>query len=189
VIVVIFILVFVQLQVTVAHTQMCFRGRPTPRCKSFLITEFGVGYRIGGEYHFPEQTWASADIGWMYNLNEKHAVGVTTYIPWDLNVGGLRYGLKLRGRRWLTQDFSLDASGGALLGGGEPEKYPSFTGHFGLNYRDYVGPYLGIDVLRTAEGSDTHWHGGVRFGAAAGTSIIAGTAALLTLLLLGYWPD
>jgi len=166
-----------------AQGQVCFRGRPTPQCRSFLVTEFGAGFRIGGDSKWPQDTWADIELGWMYNLSEKYAAGATGYMAFDPHYEDIRFGLKLRGRRWLNDSFSLNASGGALLHGGRKfsEDFPSFTGHVDLNYKDYVAPFVGVDVLRNEDGSHTHWHGGARFGYIAGSGMAVAAGAILVL--------
>jgi hypothetical protein len=97
---------------------------------------------------------------------------------------GIRFGLKLRGRRWLNDRFSLNASGGVLLTGDRrfSEGYPSFTGHIDLNYKEIIAPYLGVDALRDEDGSHTHWHGGARFGGVGGTAATISAVAILVLV-------
>jgi hypothetical protein len=171
-----------------ANAQFCFRGKPAPECRSFLITEIGLGLRVG-EGRSLEDGWPASEIGWMYNLNEHYAVGATSYIVYDAKYEEFRGGLKLRVRRWLNNDFSLNASGGAILLGGEyNEEHPEFAGHVDLNYKDFVGPYVGVDVLRGRGRSSDEaiWHTGIRFGSYAGTGLSSVAAALVVAGLYSY---
>jgi hypothetical protein len=150
-----------------------------------LITEVSLGYRGEGE----DRILGESELGMMYNLNDRHAVGVTTYFQVDSEVG--RWGLKARYRRWFTRDLSLNLSGGATFaftGAGSDQRRPGLAGHVDVNYKDLVAPYLGVAANRK---EDLHltFHIGLRFGSYIGGSIQLGAAAvavIVGLFLLGY---
>jgi hypothetical protein len=121
----------------------------------------------------------------MRNVSSRYAVGATTYILFDTAASDFRAGLKLRGRRWLRRDLSLNASGGLLLLSGiYGEKHPGFTSHIDLNYKDFVAAYVGCDVIRR-ESADERviWHAGARTGGHIGSSLTAVGVGLVFLAL------
>ncbi len=170
--------------ITSANAQVCFRGKPPPTCKGFWVTELGLGYRVNG----PQRGWPVSEIGLMFNVNERYAIGGTSYVAYDAQYDDFRGGLKLRVRRWLNPDVSLNVSGGLiLLGGDYREKYPEFTGHVDVNYKDLLAPYVGLDLLRIEQGSldGAGWHLGIRFGSYAGSGLSAVALALIGLWFVG----
>ena len=64
-----------------ADAQVCFRGRPAPTCRSFLLTEAeaGVVLPLGGTAGGTSGTGGrlGVDVGWMRNVGTRSAIGVT----------------------------------------------------------------------------------------------------------------
>ncbi|MFH1219650.1 MAG: hypothetical protein V1694_04280 [Candidatus Eisenbacteria bacterium] len=152
---------FLYLVAVPASARMCFRGKPAPACKTFWITEFGLGY-MPKTY---DPICLSSEIGWMVNYRERYAIGGTTYIAFDNNLECVRGGLKLRVRRWMSPNWSMNFAGGPILGrtwsGGDVQ--PGFAGHVDVNYKDRVAPYIGMDLLKGGlEGGGLH--AGIRLG-------------------------
>jgi len=150
----------------------CFRGKPRPDCRSFWITELGLGFRPGAvEWEtFPRPL---AEVGWMKNVSDRYALGATGCVIYETGYDGFRGGLKVRGRRWLYPDLSLNVSGGALFIGG-PSK-PSFTSHVDINFTDVIAPYVGLELhpKMTSLSSGPDWHTGIRFGSYPGAGLTA----------------
>ncbi len=122
------------------QAQFCFRGRPLPRCNSFLITDVGVSLPvIGGKGadHF------TAELGLMVNMNERFALGGSALYRFG---GGQKIGLKARVHLWLTQSIALEVAPGMLLGG-DIQDHSGFTGHVGVSFRDVVGVTMQLEVL------------------------------------------
>ena len=178
--------IVVLLTSTVTNAEMCFRGRPVPECRTFWITEVGLGYRISHP-DVNERGWPTSEIGLMYNLNEHYAIGATSYASYDAKFEEFRGGAKLRARRWFNRDLSVDVSGGLLfLGHGYHQDFPSFTGHLDVNYKDVVAPYLAVDVLREEHSSldGANWQAGLRFGSFPGSGL---TGIAIGLVAVGLF--
>ena len=110
----------------------------------------------------------------MFNVGKKYAAGSTIYVVFNDHYGGQgRGGVKLRCRRWVTRDLSVDLSGGYLILSGYCGETGGFTGHIDLNFKDYVAPYLGLDVIQGGSESGAHWQFGIRLGSYPGLSGIA----------------
>lgn len=131
----------------------CFRGRPLPECRYFMLTEFSILYRFAGtpESELPMgvdvgKTHLSWDLGLMRNLNEKHALGGSVFVA--LDGGGSRLGIKPRYRYWFNQNTSLDISGGVLLANSSDfTKTPGYLLGASLGYKDYFSLMTQIDVI------------------------------------------
>lgn len=143
-------------EVAAAPRSGCFRGRPLPACRSFWIVEMQgdapvaqttrtitLGGEPPGEIGLFEKRleW---NLGHMLNLTPRHAVGgVLTFGASD------QFGVKLRGRRWLNADLSVEMEGGLLTGIElHPKSSLSVTGDARLNIRDQGYFYVRWDGLR-----------------------------------------
>ena len=111
----------------------CFRGRPLPAWKSFWIVEMQGSspivqssrrVRVFSDpeqpglpdvYTYPVNAFASVlewNLGHMVNLGDKFALGGVVTV--GTGGGNALDGLKLRLRRWLNSDLSVEAEAGAL---------------------------------------------------------------------------
>lgn len=176
-----------------ASASLCWRGKPMPECRTFLVTELGVYGRLDDD---PTQAadnpvYFTLDLGVMKNVSPVSAVGVTAY-------GGAgdshaRIGARFRYRRWLSRNTSVDLAPGVIAYGSEDGGYthqaPGFVFGATWNWRDWVA--LGLEVEHSRyriEGytpgelaspekiSDTTWRAGGKLGSAPG---VLGTAALV----------
>jgi hypothetical protein len=168
------------------HTHaLCWRGKPLPECRSFLITELGVLYRLDSDPISPgvSRLHFSFDLGWMKNVSDHAAVGATAY-----GLAGTehaRTGIRGRYRHWLSRESSLDFAPGVLLGGGEDSglkfQSPGFVGAIILNQGDWVAVtvegeysrfrsygYVGSGIA-SQKSSDMTWRAGAKLGSAPGT--------------------
>ena len=135
---------------------LCFRGRP--ECQNFLLTEFAVQGRIGGNTNtegvndFIEKVYYTMDLGMMHNLNKRYALGGTLYMGVDARFGNGGFwamGLKPRLRYWLNPNLGLDVAPGLLLTDSEEsDKTPSFTGSVSLSYKDLIALTTSFEVIR-----------------------------------------
>ena len=158
------------------HGKIHFMGKPLPECKMFFITEVSVFQSLIQDYG---DVGANCELGLMYNLNKRSALGATFVLAWTGNNG---FGIKVRYRRWLNSLFSVDFSPGLLLW--SDKKNPKFTGHVGLNYKDLIALIVQLDVRR-------YWNRpnevdislGIKFGSTAGSAIIA---AAPIVLIVGF---
>ncbi|MEO8450605.1 MAG: hypothetical protein ABI647_12475 [Gemmatimonadota bacterium] len=133
----------------------CFRGRPQPFCRAFMITEFGVARELAlgtgmGEHSGTLATW---EFGSMVNLGSRHAIGVAL-VAHALDAWGI--GIRPRYRTWLSPTVSLDVAAGILVRG-----RAGFTGQVALDFADYAA--LTAQVLSVGEDFGQGRRRGVRF--------------------------
>ena len=168
-----------------------WKAEPLPKCKSFLITEFGLGYTAG--YNF----YLSGDLGLMVNKNEHSARGlILSYRASSVAHYGIvsRIGLKPRFRRWLGQKSSLDLSPGLVYKMDERGNNRSLgvLGEVGLNLLPWLALTSQLEIIpkgrlfplqyggderKTYVGFDV----GFKMGGKPGTIIAAVSAALIGL--------
>ena len=161
----------------------CFRPRPSPTCKRFWVTELSLGYMPHGE----GRLWSESELGLMYNMKDRDAAGLTSYIAFDSQSTDLRRGVMVRYGRWVRSDLSMNISGGVLLAGGAyDESHPGWAGHVDVDYKDMVAPYLGIVATQRGDRhASVAYHAGLRFGSYIGAGTTVAAAALIALALIG----
>jgi len=171
-------------------SSICFRGRPLPKCRSFLLTELSYSHRFDAQ---PNNSYSSSsanyyftwEIGWMKNLKGSSALGATLFLGADDD--GARFGLKTRYRRWLNRTTSLDLSPGILLLGSNNQfepSFPGFTGHAGLNFGDWFALIIQVEAIYLdTVGTDVGWYGGFKLGSYPG--LIGGVASFI-LVIIAY---
>lgn len=143
----------------------CLTARPAPQCRACFVTEFGYDFKvtaplkrrtfsaqgdsITATYENPisGRHLITSELGVMYNIGRDHAVGFTHFIGWDAG-HRLFGGVKLRGRRWLSERSSVDVSAGALLWGIEGEGFekPGFIAGASWN----VSSWQSVDLTVTS---------------------------------------
>ena len=158
-----------------ASAQTCFRGKPSPSCRSFFVTEAEAGVVIsqgngtGGRF--------GVDLGFMRNLGSGAAVGVTIgggYALLDQIENGF-VSLRPRYRFWLSPTASLDVGPGLQWTPGRIERVEARAAFM---YRDLVGVWTEVD-FDWGHGSHFDWLFGARIGGQAGViSYIAGAITL-----------
>lgn len=143
----------------------CLTSRPSPQCATFFVTELGYSFRLTPPLRSESFTAVGdsiissyesrvggrhllrSELGVMYNLNPRYAVGFTHYLGWD--VGHVLFGgVKLRARRWLSDRSSIDVSGGVILWSSEGDQIeqPSFIGGASMNF----SPWQSVDLTVTS---------------------------------------
>jgi len=162
----------------------CFRGRPLPACKSFWIVEmqvsqpivqtsrtvldfypeydaqypgYDVGRRLPVSVYEDQRTAFSSVLEWnlghMVNLGENFALGGVVTGGTGNGGSGLT-GLKMRVRRWVGPDFSVEVEAGAMWGNAQyVERSAGGTAALRFNIRDQGAFYLRWDVLPLQERS------------------------------------
>ncbi len=163
-------------EVAAAPRVGCFRGRPLPACRSFWIVEMQGEAPVAqttrtitftGELPREMRLFEKKlewNLGHMLNLTPRHAVGgVLTFGTSN------QFGVKLRGRRWLNADLSVELEGGLLTGmevhyvvdpGGRrtvlrvPDTARSVTGDARLNIRDQGYIYVRWDGVQVPPEQD-----------------------------------
>ena len=140
----------------------CFRGRPLPACKSFWIVEMQGSSPVTqtsstvqspGGPRFLQEAFSSQlewNLGHMVNIGSTYAIGGV--VTAGTGNGDVLTGLKLRVRRWLRSDLSLEAEGGLLWNdaNGSTLGGAGGTAALRLNIRDQGSFYVRWDMLPTA---------------------------------------
>jgi hypothetical protein len=166
-----------------AVAQTCFRGRPTPECRWFWITESGARWPLT----HPSASDARHEFLWsfgvMKNVGRRSAAGMAFQFSTDYaEEGTYRLSLKPRYRLWLSP-IALDLSAGpVLLGSGDrPFGLHGVSAHAALNYRDVVALTAGVDThRRNLTGRTADASVGFRFGSFPG--VVFGIVTPLVLL-------
>ena len=93
----------------------CFRGRPKPKCGTFMITEFAMLRPLGPVLDVDPMM--ELELGMMVNIGRRSAIGGTLLFggdeSWDRVVMGVRY------RRWLTRSVSAELGAGRVSASSE----------------------------------------------------------------------
>jgi hypothetical protein len=162
-----------------AAAQDCWRGEPSPECRSFWVTEFGIFWRldeISREIRSEEiyDYGIRYEVGPMFNLNGKYALGGTATLT---GTGETGLGIHGRLRYWMNRNWSLDLSPGIILHGSSGDDdyellYPAASTRLVLNYADFVGFYAGVEQIRVRqEGSELDWYFGMHAASYPGTGL------------------
>lgn len=181
----------------------CFRGKPLPECKSFWIVEMqGLtpllqnsrtltywGERGGGvvDTLYSDTGTFGARLEWnmghMLNVGGGYAVGGIFTLGVGENVS--LTGIRLRGRKWLSRDVSLELEGGRVLSdanGSRGGEVRGWTGDLRLNIRDQGSFFVRYDGLTLPEQS-------LSFDDSSGQFDPGGAQhALLVGVSAGSWP-
>ena len=165
-------------------THGCFRGRPSPPCNNFWLTEAGVAARLAGNQPYGSSPLFTWELGWMHNHGTRSALGIAAFgqAGGDLPAAGIRPRLRL----WMNPTVSLDVAPGIALVGGAP----GFSGHVGLNLGDYAAATVHVVALRprtydTNRSTRTAVFVGGRLGSVPGTVVgVGGPVALVIAFLI-----
>lgn len=176
---------------------LCWRGRPAAHCKSFLITELGIGTRF--KSYAARQPFDDSDIylvlslGYMRNLDSRNAIGGTINVDTDLGL----ISITPRYRRWLSGVFAADASAGVIVAkvgtdgysGGLPS--PGFRTDLSLNFADIASLGGGMEVIPYRvifQGThhDVAWHMESRLGSYPAAVGAAGLVAAVGAFLIVF---
>ncbi|MDX1702024.1 MAG: hypothetical protein R3250_15465 [Melioribacteraceae bacterium] len=126
-----------------AKAQFSFTAKRLQEARIFLLTDFGYKYRLNTiEYdcgfgfckYRSHRHDAISEVGVMYNLNEKYSVGanLTTTFGFDSDDAWNGF-IKLRLRRWISKDFSVDVAPGIRLFGDH-----QYTASADLRYKNWL---------------------------------------------------
>lgn len=196
---------------THAEPGLCYRGRPAPQCRRFVITEVGYYARAAGsvfsyterytgsngeplDYSFSENDMSSQltwEVGLMANRGPRTALGATLLL--GVGDGGGDVGLKGRYRRWLANDgVALDVGAGVIRGSLNGPRGTAagggLTADVALNAADYGAIVVRADMLRAKGRNASALYGGVRLGsrpALLGTGALAIGFVFLLMALAG----
>lgn len=111
-----------------------FSPRPLRECRYFLITEFGVVYRLDKAPEADADVWTTffAEMGFMRNVALRSAVGCALF--GEGGGDGSRAGIRGRYRLWLKPGgkglscSSLDITSGVIMWGSHKYAYPTLSG-------------------------------------------------------------
>src|SRR5262245_31869740 len=190
----------------------CWRGRPLPHCRAFLLFEFSAprfltGTKLdmavaqqGNGYSRYEQGLVSQfvfDLGAMRNVSDRDAVGGTVMVGTIVDDPSRRWviGATARYRRWLTPIVSADAATGvvAMPVGVEVQR------PFGLTRQSVIRPALAADArlglgdlvavtgrAMIANDGRGRTHGALFGGASVGSTTTAALTAAYAALIVGF---
>lgn len=185
-------------QATPDTAAVCFAGRPLPYCRTFWLTEVGY-YRSAfgpqaaqpnsppGDRQPDLNSHGSLELGLMSNRDPRTAVGGTAFI----GIGGstLRYGLKGRYRRWISERRFAEVSGGPVRISSHWPDSPlwssgvGITGDVSLGWRDWVAVTARAEAVRGGGHTRGALYGGLRLGSYPAIVATAAVAAYIGLLL------
>jgi hypothetical protein len=126
----------------------------------------------------------------MFNIHQHYAAGGTVYLAYETAYNDFRLGARMRLRRWINSDLSLNLTSGLLFFGGSTcERHPEFTGQLDLSYKDWLIPYVGVDVLRTTCSpriDGPNWTLGGRVGGTPGGVGMAIAGGVIAVMLIAF---
>lgn len=177
--------------------KICFRGKRGQECDYFYIFETGytpilIQNDSPGKYRSRVLVWTQ-ELGLMRNLRGNRALGGSLFFALDDH--GYKFAAKLRYRYWL-RTHSIDISSGVLFNVNDEAyeaRFPSFTGHVGLNFYDIAIFTIRLDAIKyktipyylnPAPGNkdtDVTLYGGLKFGSYASIGAIAASLGILVV--------
>jgi hypothetical protein len=93
----------------------CFLPRPLARCRSYIVTEFGLSKLVTSEDGANPDSYRW-DLGVMYNRPNDSAVGGTVALTVGDAIGQYRFGVRGRYRRWMNGGvFGANVSPGVFV--------------------------------------------------------------------------
>ena len=146
-------------------------------------------------------SYLTADIGWMKNVSQRDALGVSVFGGPEFGFDQVQYGARGRYRRWLGERSSMDVSAGVVLGTTADIGKPGFSGVIDFTLSDLFLVSFGLDYANTeacaleesmaqpscGERHDTRSYLGVGLGSKLGLVGygVAGIVGLLALIFSG----
>jgi len=161
----------------------CFRGRPAPACRWYVVLEGGAGIGLAqtASSVIPGHPDLSIQVGLMRNRGPQGAFGGTLYGSRDLATRRTIVAILPRYRRWLNGDVALDvAAGPAFHVGNFDGRVTVYSAgamtEVGLNVKDLFGITSRLELLPTPwDRTGVSWHTGIRVGSYA--TLVAGFMA------------
>ncbi len=181
------------------YRPVCWQPRSGASCGSFPVTEFKALARILPDVHGALAT----EMGWMFNMGERHAVGVTGYFMVDFEEAW--GGALTRYRHWISPTQNVGLGVGLRIGANEYERRPGPMASiewnpsplFGVVTRfesrqwlELVSCVHAVDFRYGAacterQHNDVEWYIGAHTGAQPGfVASLVGGATLLTWVLI-----
>lgn len=160
---------------SVSHAQLCFRYDQKDSCSSYPITDFMISTPFLGVAGKPERHFDLAtNLGWLFILHERVAVGPSFFFSAYLNGGWhSQLGVLARARVQLTDNLHFDISPGVILHDSPyPDGFAGYSTEIAAGYRDWVGVVTRLDVVKSyPRGHDTVFQVGLKFGSYAGLGL------------------
>ncbi len=175
---------------TILDGPTCVSGRPLPRCRRVWLTEFTYGRRLNSSRKIYPLMWPdylSFEVGGLENYTPRWAAGGTLFASIG---GGTRWGIRVRGRRWLgASGTALDLGVGAVLAGtegGERVRQPGVVLDMSVSRLDRIGVVLRTEFVRDRAGR-TYNRGwvGWRMGGEPGIGMAVLYGALFCIAVFG----
>lgn len=147
---------------TRAENVGCLHGAPPPTCSTFWIVEFqaSTGWRVGENQTRPDPfsddgfTWYEWNVGHMINLGDRWALGGAVSLGNGSN--DVFNGVRVRMRRWIRPQMSLEVEGGMAKSDGGHGRYRPLTAPSAgvrFNIQDKGSLFLRYDAFGTPEGT------------------------------------
>ncbi len=175
------------------EAQFSWKPRPLPAARTFLVTEIGYAYRVNdyaeNTFNLQRRHYLTSEIGFMANTSESFAIGATNFIGADEG-GNFRWGVKLRLRRWLTSNSSIEVAPGLLFADSRGNKKGlAFMGNASLSVTEWFALVGQVEVVPTgfAGGTDHAVYLGARTGSTAGLVLNAVTGTLAAVIGIWYF--
>jgi hypothetical protein len=175
-----------------AGAQTCFRGRPLPTCKTFWITESGLGTRVNrGPGGASADLFATLEIGRMSNRSDRTALGATVLVGVGDQISSstdVMLGFKPRYRHWLGPTTSLELSPGVFYS--VVAGRVGLTAHAAINLADRVALTGQVLAARSAISglttrTDVGWYIGGKLGAWPGVAAAIVVPVVFCIVLCG----
>lgn len=152
--------------------QPCFRYNQKDICTSYPITDFIVSAPLAGANGAPARHLDLAtNVGWLFNVHEKTAIGPAFFFSAYLNGGwNSQVGAQGRVRYWINPNVHLDISPGVIIHDNPyPDGFAGYMGEISIGYRDWIGIAARLDRVKVyPRGRDTIFQVGVKLGSYIG---------------------
>ncbi len=157
------------------NAQPCFRYNQKDFCASYPITDFIVSVPFAGASGAPARHLDLAtNVGWLFNVHEKTAVGPAFFFSAYLNGGWhSQAGAQGRVRHWINPSVHLDISPGVIIQDSPyPDGFAGYMGEISIGYHDWISLAARLDRVKVyPRGHDTIVQLGVKLGSYIGMGL------------------
>jgi len=137
------------------------RHAPRREDRTFGIFETGYYQQVSGPTSYgDDEVMMTTQVGAMRNLSRSLAVGGVLHLQIDDDRFG--FGVGARGRRWLSNAFSVDGGAGWLFAGDDDRgefKTGAFFGEAAINFSDHLQLAARIESWRFARRDYLYFYG------------------------------
>lgn len=157
------------------NAQPCLRYNQKDSCSSYPVTDFIVSAPLPGANGGPARHLDLAtNVGWLFNVHEKTALGPAFFFSAYLNGGwNSQLGAQGRVRYWINPNVHLDISPGVIIHDNPyPDGFAGYMGEVSIGYRDWISIAARLDRVKVyPHGRDTIFQIGVKFGSYIGMGL------------------